>query len=479
MRRITALMMVFLITLAALALPLQTRAQADERCFPETGYCISGNIRTYWEQNGGLPVFGFPITPLQEETIEGVWTGPVQWFERDRLEDHTADGEGVLAGRLGALALELEGTPWHTFPQVESAPQGCRYFEQTGHSVCPPFAAYWEQNGGVERFGYPITEAQEMTIDGWTGNVQYFERRRMEHHLENLGTEFEILLGLLGKEVREQVENGEGGNAGRIVFTSTRGGEQDVWVMQGNGTEPQNLTNNPDAQDFQPSWSNDGTKIAYVVGQAVTQNQNIWVMNADGSGKVQITDNPSADFAPTLSPDGSQVAFVSDRDGGFDIFVTSSDGSGEETNLTGPNEFSEFAPDWSPDGSRILYIADQEGLPNVWLMQTDGSGKSNITRNPDERQNNPAWSPDSSRIAYESDYYVDDQDIAVINADGTGRFGLVGTFPSENNPTWSPDGARIAYEKEGDIHTVKLDGSEGTNLTDSPDALDKDPDWVR
>jgi TolB protein len=202
-------------------------------------------------------------------------------------------------------------------------------------------------------------------------------------------------------------------------------------------------------------------------------------MNADGSGKVQITDNPAADFAPTLSPDGSQVAFVSDRAGGFDIFVTSADGSGEETNLTGPNEFAEFAPDWSPDGSRILYIADQEGLPNVWLMQTDGSGKSNITRNPDERQNNPAWSPDSSRIAYEFDYFVDDQDISVINADGTGRFGLVATSPSENNPTWSPDGARIAYEKEGDIYTVKLDGSERTNLTNSPDALDKDPDWIR
>jgi hypothetical protein len=62
-------------------------AQRARRCFPETGYCIAGRMREYWEQNGGLPVFGFPITPQQSEMVEGRAT-QVQWFERNRLELH-------------------------------------------------------------------------------------------------------------------------------------------------------------------------------------------------------------------------------------------------------------------------------------------------------------------------------------------------------------------------------------------------------
>jgi hypothetical protein len=190
------------IVLTPLAFSAPASAQDDERCFAATGYCISGQIRAYWEANGGLPVFGYPITSVREETIED-WTGPVQWFERDRLEDHSAQGQGVLAGRLGAQLLEMQGRPWQEFPTAASAPAGCRYFEATQHTLCEPFLSYWNNNGGLERFGFPVTEPIIETLGDWTGEVQYFERRRMEHHTENAGTPFEVLLGLLGREVRD------------------------------------------------------------------------------------------------------------------------------------------------------------------------------------------------------------------------------------------------------------------------------------
>lgn len=196
---------VMLVLLAALPGAAPAEAQTGERCFPETGYCISGAIRRYWERNGGLRIFGYPIAERRVETVEGTWTGPVQWFERARLEDHGA--EGVLAGRLGVRYLEQGGTPWESFDKVPGAPPGCMFFQITNHSLCEPFLGYWQRNGGLARFGYPITEPLEESTGEWSGRVQYFERVRMEHHPE-LSPPYTVLLGLLGRSVYAQENAG-------------------------------------------------------------------------------------------------------------------------------------------------------------------------------------------------------------------------------------------------------------------------------
>lgn len=105
-----------MLTLLLTTLPAAS-AQSDQRCFPETGFCISGRIREFWEQNGGLPVFGFPITPQQEEMVEGKAV-QVQWFERNRIELHPENRRpyDVLLGRLGADRLAQQGRDFFTFP---------------------------------------------------------------------------------------------------------------------------------------------------------------------------------------------------------------------------------------------------------------------------------------------------------------------------------------------------------------------------
>ena len=212
-RWLTSLIML-LLTVAAL--PGRAAAVTGERCFGETGYCISGPIRDFWERNGGLAVFGYPISAQQIATIEGTWTGPVQWFERDRLEDHTADGQGVLGGRLGALTMGIQGRDWQRAPR-ETAQPGCRYFSETGFNLCGVFLRYWESNGGLMRFGYPISAAMMEATPDWSGTVQYFERRRMEHHTELAGTPYEVLLGLLGRDVRQFSGYGDCSSTPRIV----------------------------------------------------------------------------------------------------------------------------------------------------------------------------------------------------------------------------------------------------------------------
>jgi pimeloyl-ACP methyl ester carboxylesterase len=191
------------------------QAQTEERCFAETGFCISGRIREFWEQNGGLPVFGLPIGPLQEEVIEGQRTA-VQWFERNRLELHPENAPpfDVLLGRLGADLLEQRGRNWYAFPKSE--PQaGCRFFAETGHNICGSILAAWRASGleldgragkseleNLALFGLPLSDAQtEQLADGRTYTVQWFERARIELHPEN-APPADVLLGLLGSEMQ-------------------------------------------------------------------------------------------------------------------------------------------------------------------------------------------------------------------------------------------------------------------------------------
>jgi hypothetical protein len=197
-----------LLVIAALLGSLLAAAPASaatrQRCFAETGFCVADPILAYWERNGGLAVFGYPIGNLQVETNQDGWSGPTQWFERDRLEDHANEGLGVLAGRLGVQYLSFAGYSWETYPTVERATgPDCRYFPVTRHSLCGAFKHYWERNGGLERFGYPVTEAMHESLPEFSGTVQYFERRRMELHPELAGTRYDVLLGLLGSYLKD------------------------------------------------------------------------------------------------------------------------------------------------------------------------------------------------------------------------------------------------------------------------------------
>jgi hypothetical protein len=206
MKRYMSALLVAFVTLGALLAAAPASAAPRTRCFSETNRCVSGAILDYWERNGGLAVFGYPINDLTTETNNDGWTGPTQWFERDRLEDHGA--QGVMAGRLGAQVLEMQGRQWQQFPRVDKAGPGCRYFAETGHSLCGQFLTYWSKNGGLERFGYPISEQFVEDLPTYSGTVQYFERRRLEIHPENAGTPYEVLLGLLGRDVRTAMVGG-------------------------------------------------------------------------------------------------------------------------------------------------------------------------------------------------------------------------------------------------------------------------------
>ncbi len=208
---------IWLIVLAlSLVVALPAFAQTDQRCFPETGQCIVGRIREFWEQNGGLPVFGFPTGPQQAIQIEGK-PFQAQLFERNRLELHPENSRpyDVLLGRLGADRPAQQGRDPFTFPK-SGQQSGCRYFPETQHNVCGDILNAWHANGlefdgkrgkseaeNLALFGLPLSDPQTETLsDGKPYTVQWFERARFELHPENQPP-YNILLGLLGNEIRD------------------------------------------------------------------------------------------------------------------------------------------------------------------------------------------------------------------------------------------------------------------------------------
>ncbi|NJP06365.1 MAG: hypothetical protein HC837_12425 [Chloroflexaceae bacterium] len=501
-KRIFLVLSVLLLVFAGALVTWPAQAQQRLICFNEVPYCIQGEIMEYWEANGGLPVFGFPTNDLRIEQIED-WTGPTQWFERDRLEDHSNEGLGVLAGRLGALLLEMQDTPWESFTRVPSAAAGCAYFPETQHSLCEPFLSYWRNNGGLPRFGYPITEPFIDTIQTdageWTGLIQYFERRRMEYHTELPGDP--VLLGLLGNEIRAMQDTPPDGTPTvtptappddgdptptpttepdidntRIAFVSTRNGNHEIFVMDADGRNQQNLTNSL-AKDRQPDWSPDGRRIAFVSDR--DGSNDIHVMDADGSNQTRLTTDPSDNTYPSWSPDGERILFQSDRDGNEEIYVMNADGSAQ-TRLS-QHPANDRDPSWSSDGTRILFRSDRDGSNNILVMNTDGSGQQRLTN--DQFDNRaPVWSPWSPRtplIAFQSDR-DGNTDVYLMNTDGSNLVRLTNNLAIDGSPDWSPNAEKIVFETGRDgnseIYVMNADGSAPTNLSQNP-SDDYDPSW--
>ncbi|HMQ32590.1 MAG TPA: hypothetical protein PKD53_17795 [Chloroflexaceae bacterium] len=155
---------------------------------------VSPTFNGFYDLRGGMRALGMPLTPPQ--SVNG---REIQWFERARVEhwpEHAGTPYEVQLGRLG-----VEFTQGREFARqgyFVSTPE-LRYFPETGHAVGGAFLRYWEQNGGLDAFGLPISEEfDEVLHDGMTYRVQYFERVRMEYHPEHAGTPDEVQLGRLG-----------------------------------------------------------------------------------------------------------------------------------------------------------------------------------------------------------------------------------------------------------------------------------------
>jgi Tol biopolymer transport system component len=202
-------------------------------------------------------------------------------------------------------------------------------------------------------------------------------------------------------------------------------------------------------------------------------NNEVYVMDPDGSNENRVTTaNASNDQRPDISPDGSRIVFASNRDGNFEIFVMDSDGD-PVTQLTSTSSpVANTWPRWSPDGEWIAFHSGTTSSSQIYRIRPDGSELTQVTNHPGLNQF-PGWSPDGTRLAIRrnSDLYVID------SADGSNPVRLTSAGTVNQMASFSPDGTRIAFmsTREGNAPSVFIMGAGGENQDDATSAVNFTP----
>ncbi|HKZ77953.1 MAG TPA: CHRD domain-containing protein [Pyrinomonadaceae bacterium] len=296
---------------------------------------------------------------------------------------------------------------------------------------------------------------------------------------------------------------------GKIAFASGRdtvGSRSQIYTMNADGSNVVRLTNNL-ANETQPHWSPDGSRIVFTTDRDKVCDffscySEIYLMSADGSNPVRLTNNTANDTSPVWSPDGNKIAFQSNRNGNYEIYVINADGS-NAVRLTNNIDF-DVLPSWSPDGNKLAFQRGINAEAEIYVMNANGSNQIRITNNgnsgktskgefsgdviiePDGVEDTePAWSPNGTRIAFSTNrdgHY----EIYLMNTDGASQTRLTNdTSVQSGIPAWSPDGTKIVFtsaninDQNGtsfEISVMNADGSNRTKLTNNS-TLDWEPGW--
>ncbi|HSJ86832.1 MAG TPA: protein kinase [Anaerolineales bacterium] len=284
-----------------------------------------------------------------------------------------------------------------------------------------------------------------------------------------------------------------GGGYGQVAFASDRTGLPQIFTVNLDGTNLVQLTNQ-NIGACQPAWSPDGSRLVFTSPchgrsdfvDGSYSDSSLFIMNADGTGIMQLTNVPGADFDPDWSPDGKKIAFTSIRDGNKQIYTLDMD-SLAVTRLTGPDVNVENSqPAWSPDGREIAYLVKRLDTYQVWVMSSTGQDNVQLARSGQSLWDfQPAWSADGNVILF-SQRYADNSSarpwlMSVQYGDG-GTATRLNNFPMPiEDVEFSPDGRWLAAEGRDntgnrDIYIMTITGASRTRITNDP-GIDFDPAW--
>ena len=305
---------------------------------------------------------------------------------------HTKTARFTIAGILGASALVCAAAPpaaatyegnngrlafgaffannrqadiWSIRPGEDELHQ---LTDAPGHDICPAYSA----DGKQIAFCSDRTGAYEIWMMDANG--------KQERQVTQLGT--------------YAVFPDFSPNGSRLAFSARPPGETntDLWVAPASGGAPTQLTTSPDTLEEYPVWSPDGTKILFVRIAGDFSRAQLWIMDVRSGQETQLTFDPTfKDQTPDWSPDGARIAYAADDD----IWIMKADGTGQVNLTDSPN--AEFGAAFSPDGTQIAFTGTGGPVPAeqryVQTIRTDGSDRRVVAPTPGLRQAVPGWQP--------------------------------------------------------------------------------------
>jgi hypothetical protein len=271
------------------------------------------------------------------------------------------------------------------------------------------------------------------------------------------------------------------GANGRIAFVSA--GE--IWTINSDGTVPRQVTSpTPPLSDSAPSWSPDGTRIAFARANPCCVARDIFIVNSDGSGERLVRSNG---ISPTWSPDGTEIAYEANDA----VWRMNADGTNArlEAVLDG-YEWDLEEPAWSPSGDAIAFGITSE-VPyddgdggyytvthlDLGIRYLDVPGQFEWDHTSLPGGSDPEWSPDGTELVYVARQTSHPIDIKARNADGSGAERTIVGGPDDRSPAWSPDGSKVVFHRStagaAGLWVVGADGSNPTRILE----VGNQPDW--
>lgn len=241
---------------------------------------------------------------------------------------------------------------------------------------------------------------------------------------------------------------------GQIVYSTSQ-----IFTMSATAPSARHRLTAPPGPHFDPEFSPDGMKIVYRDSHlGINHGDEIYLMNSDGSNKVNLTRTADNDWSPTFSPNGRRIAYASEKDTlTVCLWLMDADGSRKRRLTDQTDEY----PTWSADGL-IAFSRLSSGNGDIFVIRPDGSDLRQLTSSA-EQDESPVFSPDGRWIAFERGF-EGHRDVWLMRADGSHAHAIVATAREEAQPAWSPDGQTLLYARGGHLYSLSRDGSNPTSL---------------
>lgn len=273
----------------------------------------------------------------------------------------------------------------------------------------------------------------------------------------------------------------------QLAFSSSHTGNNEIYLINANGSQPVNLTNNP-SEDIRPAWSPDGSRLLFLSNRDDRTRYQIFLMDADGSNQLRLTDEPSGAYTPAWSPDGTTIAYFTAQAQRFDLYLVRADGSGRALLASEPVYASYLS--WSPDGQLLAFLstnAPASSSMRVFVLRVGDATRTIASSY--VAASTPVWFPGGTRLAFLSMTNLGScssthAEVVAAGVDGAGQRQLTFTpndcsTSRKDQLSISPDGASLAFSAGSpgrDIYVVNADGSGLSNITRTP-AIELLPAW--